>query len=219
MTSIAEFSIPLEEFALRETLERRPDLVFEVERVVAHDTTHVMPFIWVSGGKLEGLTQILEADSSVTDIELLSESNNERLYQLSWADKARVIGQMVIEYGATIQQATAADGQWTIRALFPDRSSISKVIEFAQGNNLSLELNRLYGIDSAERARFNLSEEQQEALVEGYEHGYYNVPRDIDAISLGDKLDISHQALSERIRRATGNLIENTLVVDEGDSV
>ena len=45
MASIAEFTIPAEEFALRETLERRPELVCEVERVVAHDTTHIIPFI------------------------------------------------------------------------------------------------------------------------------------------------------------------------------
>ena len=34
---------------------------------------------------------------------------------------------------------------------------------------------------------------------------------------LADTLDISHQALSERLRRATGNLIESTLLVDEDE--
>jgi hypothetical protein len=92
MTVIAELVIPTEEFALRETLERRPDLVCEVERVVASDTAHIIPFIWASGGNLDGLTDILDADPSVNDIELLSETDNERLYRLSWADDARIIG-------------------------------------------------------------------------------------------------------------------------------
>ena len=58
MPTIAEFAIPTEQFALQETLDRRPDLEFEVDRVVAHATARVMPFVWVSGqdDELEGLT-------------------------------------------------------------------------------------------------------------------------------------------------------------------
>jgi predicted DNA binding protein len=71
----------------------------------------------------------------------------------------------------------------------------------------------VYEVDSAERVRFGLTEEQQEALVESYEHGYYEVPRDLDASALAERLDISHQALSERLRRATGALVEDALLV------
>ena len=39
MAAIAELTIPTEEFALRETFERRPDLVFEVESVDEVDET------------------------------------------------------------------------------------------------------------------------------------------------------------------------------------
>ena len=217
MASIAEFTLPAEEFALRETFERRPDLVCEVERVVAHDTTHIIPFIWVSGGELDGLTQVLDEDPSVNDIELLSETDDERLYRLSWAEEARVVGHMVTECETTVHQAVAADGQWTLRVLFPDRSAISDVDKFANEHGLSLDLRQLYEVDSAERARFGLTEAQQEALTESYEHGYYEVPRDVDLGVLAETLDISHQALSERLRRATGSLIENTLLVDETD--
>lgn len=76
MPAIAEFSTPAEDFALRETLERRPDLEFEVDRVVAHDTAHVMPFVWVSSEELEDLTSILEADPSVETVNLLSEDDS-----------------------------------------------------------------------------------------------------------------------------------------------
>ena len=217
MAVIAEFTIPTEEFALRETFDCRPDLVFEVERVVAHETAHVIPFVWASGGDLDGLTQVLDNDPSVDDIELLSDTDDERLYRLSWADEARVVGHMVIECEATIHQAVAASGQWTLRVLFPDRSAISDVDAFATEHGLSLDLRQLYDIDSADRARFGLTENQQETLIEGYERGLYDVPREVDMSDLADALDISHQALSERRRRATGNLIENTLLVDEDE--
>jgi predicted DNA binding protein len=126
-------------------------------------------------------------------------------------------GSIVIEYEATVHEAVAADGEWTLRVLFPDRSTISEVDEFAHEHGLSLDLRKLYEVDSAKRVRFGLSEGQQEALTEGYERGYYKVPRDIDIDGLADALDISHQALSERFRRATSSLIENTLLVDENE--
>ncbi|WP_345412394.1 bacterio-opsin activator domain-containing protein, partial [Haladaptatus pallidirubidus] len=127
MTTIAEFSIPAEQFALRETLSRRPHLEFEIDRVVAHDTTRVMPFVWVSGEGLKDLTAILDADPSVKQVELLTETDEERFYRLEWADEARIIGRMVIECGATVQRAIAATDEWTLRVLFPERSDVSAI--------------------------------------------------------------------------------------------
>jgi AcrR family transcriptional regulator len=45
------------------------------------------------------------------------------------------------------------------------------------------------------------------------EAGYYQVPRETDQSDLAEQLNISHQALSERLRRATGALIEDALLV------
>lgn len=218
MPTIAEFSIPATDFALRETLERCPDLEFEVDRVVAHDTARVMPFVWVSGGELENLTSILEADPTVETVNLLSEDDSGRFYRLAWADKARIIGYMVIEHDATVQRAIAANNEWTLRVLFPERSGISATDDFAKEYELSLDLDRVYGVNDLHRVQFDLTESQHTTLVESFEHGYYEIPREIGQSDLADTLDISHQALSERLRRGTGNLIENALVVDEDEA-
>ena len=45
------------------------------------------------------------------------------------------------------------------------------------------------------------------ALVAAFEAGYYNIPRDVTLEELADELGISHQALSERFRRAYEGLI------------
>jgi predicted DNA binding protein len=218
MPTIAEFSIPTEEFALRETLEHRPDLEFEVDRVVARDTARVMPFVWVSGGKLESLTSILDADPSVETVDFLSEDDSGRFYRLEWADEAQIIGYMVIKHDATVQRAIAANGGWTLRVMFPERSGISATDDFAEKQGLSLSLDRLYGVNDIHRVQFELTESQHTTLVESYEHGYYEIPREIDQSELASTLNISHQALSERLRRGTGNLIENALVVDEDEA-
>lgn len=214
MSVIAEFSIPTTEFALRETLEQCPDLTFEVDRVVAHDAEHVLPFVWVSDEEIEELTSILEGDPSVERVELLTEVDDERFYRLEWASEARVIGHMVIEHDAIVQRATATDGIWTMRVLFSDRSDVSATYEFAQSHGLTLTLEQLYGVDDTRQVRFGLTDSQHETLVEGYERGYYDVPREVDQSDLADALDISHQALSERLRRGAKSLIENALIID-----
>lgn len=219
MPTIVEFAIPTEQFALQETLDRRPDLTFEVDRVVAHATARVMPFVWVSGedDELEGLTGILDDDPSVETVDLLTEDESGRLYRLEWADKARLIGHMVIEHDATVQRASAANRQWHFRVLFPDRSGVSATNDFANEHGLSLTLERLHGVDDLHRVQFGLTDSQHKTLVESYEQGYYEIPRESNLAALADTLDISHQALSERLRRATGNLIENALVIDEDE--
>ena len=55
--------------------------------------------------------------------------------------------------------------------------------------------------------RPELSSDQHEALVAAFETGYYDIPRDVTLEELADQLGISHQALSERFRRAYEGLI------------
>ena len=218
MTAIVEFTFPVNEFALSETLDRRPEMEFEVDRVVAHDRDEVAPFITATRGEFEGLTEILESDTSVKEVELLAEADGERFYRLVWNEDAAIVGYMVLEQGATIQKATAGGGQWHLRALFPDRSGITATDTYArETHGVTFNIERIYGVDTLSQARYNLTDDQHEALVEGAKRGYYDVPRGVTADELADEFGISHQALSERIRRATKNLVESALLVEEDD--
>lgn len=218
MATIAEFTIPADEFALAETLERRPEITINIDRVVAHNTTQVVPFVRVTQGEVDGLTEILEDDSSVEEVELFGETDDERFYRLVWNETAQIIGYMVNEYAATIQEATAANGRWHLRVLFPDRDALSATNEYVRENDIGFTLERIYGPEDFETARHNLTEAQYETLALAVEKGYYEVPRDIDAKGLADELGISHQALSERHRRATKSLVKSALAtVDEED--
>ncbi|WP_255169856.1 bacterio-opsin activator domain-containing protein [Natrononativus amylolyticus] len=211
MATIVEFSIPVEEFALTETLERLPEMVFRIDRVVAHDTDHLMPFVWASRGDFDVLTRVLEDDSTVTSIDHLTTINEERLYRMEWTDKAHILGYMVIEHGATVQRATAHDDQWDLRVLFPEQSEISATAQYARDNGYRLDVTRVYDVSNIQKVWFDLTEDQHEALVAAVEHGYFNIPRDIAQEDLSEHLGISHQATSERLRRAFKGLAENVV--------
>lgn len=49
--------------------------------------------------------------------------------------------------------------------------------------------------------------EQREAVLTALELGYYEVPRHANLADVAAELGISHQALSERLRRAHGGLV------------
>ena len=217
VSTIAEFSIPTSEFALSETLERRPDMMFEVDRVVAHDTSRVVPFVVATHGEFEGLTEVLEDDSSVAEVDLLDEGEGECYYRMVWSDHAQVIGYMVAEQNATVHEAIASDGEWHLRVFFPERRGLSATNDYAQENGFTLDVTAIYGLEDLEKAQHNLSERQYHTLTTAVKRGYFEVPRRINADELADELDISSQALSERFRRAIKNLVKSSLLVDEDE--
>ena len=65
--------------------------------------------------------------------------------------------------------------------------------------------------DSFRQGQFGLTTSQYETIVEAYEGGYYSVPRGVNLEDLARRLGVSHQALSERLRRGHETLIENAL--------
>ena len=176
-----------------------------------------MPFVRVTHGEVNGLTEILETDASVAEVELFGKTDDERFYRLVWNETAEIVGYMVNECAATVQEATASDGEWHLRALFPDRDGLSAMNEYAQENGVDLDMKKIYGTDDFEMARYNLTELQYEALAAAAEQGYYEVPRETDSEELAAELNISHQALSERLRRATKSLVVSALAIEGED--
>ncbi|MFC7157751.1 helix-turn-helix domain-containing protein [Halomarina halobia] len=78
---------------------------------------------------------------------------------------------------------------------------------------MSFDIDAIRELDGEPVGRYGLTEEQYEALTEAAKQGYFEVPRDIQLGKLADELSISHQALSERIRRAMLALVGDTLLI------
>ena len=213
MSTIATVELPAHEFALRETLSTVTDAEFDVERVVAHDTERVMPFLWAAADEPDALDGALADDPSVENVDLLSDLDDERLYRMDWTEQIRVVIHILVEEDATILDAFGTGEHWTLRILFPKREALSATHDFCETEGLTMDIKNIYEMDRDRHGRFGLSEAQHEALVTAFEHGHYEVPRDITLDELADEIGVSHQALSERFRRAYHALIENTLIV------
>ncbi|EMA52174.1 helix-turn-helix domain-containing protein [Halococcus thailandensis] len=218
MSTIGELSVAAETFALGETIERVPEATFDVERVVAHDADRVMPFVWASAPDREALEDAFAADASVDNVERLSDLDGEWLYRMEWVARVQFVVHALLEEQATVLNAESERGRWQLRLLFPDRDSLSRTYDFCREHDIDIDVDAIYAMENERHARFGLTEEQAEALNAAFEHGYYEVPRDLSVADLADELDISHQALSERFRRAHGNLVESTLIVNDEET-
>lgn len=205
--------IPAEEFALYEALSSLPNVEFEVERVVQSGDEAAMPLMWIRNADHEAVTDAFQNDPSVQELTLLSTFENEQLYRMEWVSEVQVVLQMLTNSEATIMDAYGYNGHWYLRVLYPDRDSLTKTTDFTEEHDLTFNVTAIRQMEGEPAGRFGLTTPQFEALTTALEMGYYTVPRENDLGAVADTLDISHQALSERLRRATGALIEDALLV------
>ncbi|MFB6129527.1 MAG: helix-turn-helix domain-containing protein [Salinigranum sp.] len=215
MSTIAQVRIPVTDFALRQTLPRVPDVSVEVTRLVAYETPHMMPFLWAIGGRLDDLEAALDDDGTVDDVDLLTEFEGERFYRMEWRSAIDLLTQALIHDDAAILNARGQADAWHLRLLFDTQESFSNTRQFCVDQGLEMDIEQVHRLTQDNQrghGLFGLTERQYACLIHALEAGYYEVPRESSARDLAADLDVSHQAVSERLRRGHKNLISNALV-------
>ena len=213
MPTIVVADIPVEEFALRESLQAISDLAVESQRVVEKDEDLVMPLIWVRGANGETVQTALSDDSSVSSASRIASYENESLYKMEWKRDVELAVQMITEDEATILDLYGTSDGWRLRSMFPDRDTLARTVEFCENHGLRFDIRRVREMNVVPSGRWGLTDEQYEALRVAWDAGYFGVPREADLGDIANRLDISHQALSERLRRGHTNLIKETIGV------
>jgi hypothetical protein len=213
MPTVVTGTVPAGEFALSHSLSSLPELRFEVERIVTSADDAVMPLLWVRGTSFERVEEALDADPSVDEVVLVGDFSEEWLFRMEWIDHVDLIVEMLTHADATILDAVGHGSQWRLRVLYPERSGFSDTHEFCEEHGLNFDVRSIRELDGEPAGRFGLTTEQYEVLSRAAENGYFEVPREVTLEELADQLDVSHQALSERLRRAIDALVEDTLFV------
>ncbi len=217
MTTVAGVTVPAESFVLGETLRAVPGAEFNCEPTVASASGIDMPLVRASGVESDPLEEGLANDGSVEAFDLLATPDEELLYRVEWAPQFRLVLKFVASEEATIMGARARQGEWTLRMLYPDRDALARAHDACVDHGIDLELGHVHTLEGDSAQRFGITGEQREALEAACEQGYFEIPRRVGLRDLASDLDVSHQALSERLRRGHDGLIKKTLVGnDEG---
>ncbi|MBX0288363.1 helix-turn-helix domain-containing protein [Haloarcula salinisoli] len=213
MATIVIGSVPTEELALAHTFEELPDVTFESERIILSGDDAVMPLLWARNATREPLEAAIDEDPTVNNVNLLADFGDELLYRMDWIDQVQLLLHMLTNSEATILDAHGRREGWRVRVMFPDRSHLSETHEFCKAHGMEFTIESIRQMDGQPSGRFGLTEDQYLALITAVEEGYYDVPQQRTLEELAEEFEISHQALSERLRRGTESLVEDTLLV------
>ncbi|RDI71918.1 helix-turn-helix domain-containing protein [Halopelagius longus] len=216
MSTIASVELAAEEFALGRSLAEVPRAEFEVVRVVAHDGDSLVPYVRVTADSFEEFDDALDADPSVAEATLLDDFGDERLYRMEWVEDVLALTHVLVYAKGAVLEMYGTDEQWRVRLLLPDREALSDTAAYCRERDLTFEILNIHELSgSVSRGEFGLSQAQYEVLLTAAEQGYFDVPRDVTMADLADTLDVSQQAISERLRRGHANLVDNTIRVGE----
>lgn len=211
MSTVTEISIPASEFALASTFERVPTAEIEFDRAVARDGTQPLPYLWARGADGDRMIDALRADPTVADTDSLADFGEQGFYLIEWADSTYAAIDHLLEENASILSASGIEGHWTMELLFADRDDLSTFYAACSDDGPSFEVLSIESMDASSwQNRNGLTDKQRTALLAAFDAGYYDVPRAISMSELAEELDVSHQTLSERLRRGTKRLIEDS---------
>ncbi|MFC4438531.1 MULTISPECIES: helix-turn-helix domain-containing protein [Natrialbaceae] len=211
---IASVSIPPEALALEHSASAVPEIEIEAERIAAHSTEWVMPCLWVAHPEFDAVKDAFQSDPSVETIIETVRFNDEAYYHVEWAEEVEQRINSYIDKEGSILEARLREGNWELDFRFTHREQFDAFREHLLDRSYSFELLGLYEPEQPHQGYRDLTPAQRDALVTAAEHGYFRIPRETTTAELADELDVTHQAVSELLRRGIENLIFSTLTAE-----
>lgn len=214
MGVIIEFSVAPEDFGLGEVLSLGPDTEVRVEQLVPMGDK-VMPFSWVSGDT-ESFEENADDNGMTHSVVLADSARDRKLYRLEWNERDDELIEGILDNQGAILNATGTHEEWEFGVRFRRREDLSDFHEYCAEHEVPILVKRIYNpIEVSGDSRMGMTSTQAETLVDALEKGYFDIPRKTSLVELADDYGVSDQAVSERIRRATSELVEASLLVEE----
>lgn len=214
--STMRVALPAAEFALADLFERVPDARVECDSAVANPADHALLTVRTDERE-RAIDSAVRSGPSVAAADCFGECADGWTYRVRWEGRPHRLIQRLVAADVTLLSMRGWNGEWQLRLLAPNREGISQAYDIMDELGCGAECRSITSFDGEDGGspRSGLTDDQRETLVEAFEAGYYNIPRDVTAEDVADKLGISHQALSERLRRAYPQLIKTALAVND----
>ncbi len=213
MVAILEFTVNAEEFLLGGTLEQASDVeLIELERVIPLGDQSI-PFLWVTTDDFETFERSIRSQSAVASIDQFGVIDRHGLYRIEWdIDPPNQLIDGLVEANATLLEAHHGE-RWLFRIRFPAHELLTQFYTYCTDHGIQIHVERVVPLTQRPRRGpvFDFSPEQREALVLAIDRGYFETPREVTLDDLAADLEISQQALSDRIRRGVQQVLVDSL--------
>ena len=219
MGLVAEFEIHCDVLPLVEVAAAVPEVTLTLDLQFNHGDRPLF-IATVTGGSQTAVEQAFTDAFDVGEWTLIGQAGDTRRYQVLPAlsleeqlgdhidDLAGLEALATVD--AIIERIEVETDGWRQTGWFANRDAFNKFSSFWQRNG-GLQLDRLTRDREPEPPGDGLTDRQHEALRTAYELGYFNIPRHASLEEVAAELDISASSVSERLRRAHTQLIQETV--------
>lgn len=183
------------------------------EDIVLEDEQAHKFFLTAHGTRFDEFEAALEADPTVAEYTVLTKLSKTGYYIVTYASETDTRGtyHVAVERDITYIDVRLQNGEYTVRARVPSRAALATLREYCQENDIPYRLERIYLEETPNSRAHLLTDAQREAMELAHEHGYFDSPRETTLDAIADELDISRQAVADRLRRGHKQLIEATI--------
>lgn len=218
MSVVVEFTVESEQFTLGGVLSESGPMQIELERIVPTGDM-IMPFVWATGEDHGAFEEAVRDRPRVRELRVLDTIGDRGLYRIEWEDAPTDLIEAIAESDSVVLEAYG-NADWVFRLRFPDHDRLSRFHNAVIEQGIPIHIERTYTLtEEIEHGyRFDLSQEQREALVLALRRGYFETPSEVSLDELAEELDITRQALSNRIRRGNRNVLSKVLITSADDS-
>lgn len=216
MAWIAEFTLSATDFPLGRLFDHWPTATLELDRVVPSGDT-VMPFFWVhltdSATDLESIEEFIDDLPELRQAVLIEDLGDKGLFWAEWEPEYMGIMAAIPAADLAVLSASGSGDGWVFELRARNGDQLSRFQRLCEDEDIEVSLTKLTRLsEQSEEGQYDLTPEQQEALLLAFDNGYYEDPRETDIETLAEKIGITRQAFSSRLRRGYRNLLASTIV-------
>lgn len=217
MTIIVGLRVPARALEIGRLLDDIEALDVTIEGAVRESDAGVALF-GVEGDADGRFPAAVAEHSAVTDVEPLPSPVGADAYAVAFEELPDGFWETLDRFEASHRRATADGEVWDVEVALPDQDRFADFREACDRFDIPLTVARRFNPSRPDSGTwYGLTEPQREALVLARRRGYFEIPRRCTVADLAGELGISDQAMSERLRRAVGCLVGNTMMVMEDD--
>lgn len=157
----------------------------------------------------------LADDPTVDRFERVITLADEAIYAFSYTDRAILFSTEIGRANGVILDVENAGTTWILTTWFPNRQAAQRLWEYANENEIDVELDRINEYGSIGSSSYGLTETQRNAILIALEAGYFDQPRGATLGEIATELDISQPAASGLLRRGIKRLLLSTVAESE----
>jgi len=192
----------------------RLDCRIELASTVDVDDDASRAYLSVDGARPQDVAAVVETATGVTDFRVIETREDGCSASLRIADSSLV--RALIDHGATVREASAADGRVRVVADFPEGTNVRPIADGLRGRFADVRLASKESVARSPRAESSLrdgvgdrfTDRQWAALSAAYHGGYFDWPRGSTAEEVADAMGVSSPTFHNHLRKAQRALLD-----------